>query len=119
MSSVDYAKSIDSYLIAEGRFITYRVLSRLVNVHVNEAKRMLWMYSQKNHKCHATYIISGYQQSAPRNVNTESDLDNMDDSGTSGPLSSMVSQVGRRVRTIKLCPEENLEGNRPASFRGY
>jgi len=64
----EYKKHLADRLLSEEKPITYRLLSRALNVHVNTAKEMLYEYhkyqnAQKPDSIHATYLVYGVKKS--------------------------------------------------------
>ncbi|KAJ1668844.1 CDC27 protein [Coemansia sp. RSA 1813] len=62
MSNVD--EVLDLLVLHESQIVTYRRLSRELNVHVNTAKQLLSdFHSKHKDKCHATYLVTGTKPS--------------------------------------------------------
>lgn len=61
MSGEEDANSILTLMVLEeAQVVTYRKLSRELQVHVNVAKQQLASFFEKNQsKCHATYLVTG------------------------------------------------------------
>ncbi|UNI20399.1 CDC27 protein [Purpureocillium takamizusanense] len=67
----EHQKFLADRLLSEQRSITYRLLSRALDVHVNTAKGMLYDFyqyqnAQRPDSVHATYLIFGVKHSKPR-----------------------------------------------------
>ncbi|CZT51574.1 uncharacterized protein RSE6_12734 [Rhynchosporium secalis] len=108
-------------ILTEDKVVTYRLLSRTLKIHVNDAKEMLYdFHRQQNAKkpdtIHATYLISGTkrkEEAIP--TNSAAKKDGEDDYMQSSPFmaSSMPAEEGTgesSVLSITLVKEEDLEG---------
>ncbi|CVK93070.1 uncharacterized protein FMAN_12545 [Fusarium mangiferae] len=101
----EHKKFLADRLLSEEQPITYRVLSRALDVHVNTAKEMLYDFhsyqnAQKANSVHATYLIYGTKPSEK----DESDGDvEMSGSSPEEPLSDEVP-----TSTLTLAREEEL-----------
>ncbi|XP_078693811.1 DNA polymerase delta subunit 3-like [Branchiostoma floridae x Branchiostoma belcheri] len=64
-SEVDgmYLENLDEFVHDEGKVVTYKSLSHALNVHVNQAKQMLFSFVEKSQKekkpVHVTYLVNG------------------------------------------------------------
>ncbi|KAJ2393863.1 CDC27 protein, partial [Coemansia sp. RSA 2559] len=57
---------LDLLVLHDSQVVTYRRLSRELNVHVNTAKQLLSDFHTNNRdKCHATYLVTGTKHSLP------------------------------------------------------
>ncbi|KYK61990.1 DNA polymerase subunit Cdc27 [Drechmeria coniospora] len=88
--------------------ITYRLLSRALNTHVNTAKRMLHEYHKSQNalhpgSVHATYLVYGRKQSRPR----QHDGDDVEMT-SSMPEAELLTDV-LPPEVLTLGEEENLE----------
>jgi len=56
-----YMEDLDGWILEENKVITYKYLSRALDVHVNTAKQMLWSYKEaKQGTCKGVvYFVSG------------------------------------------------------------
>jgi len=56
-----YLENLDEWILEENKVVTYKYLSRSLNVHVNTAKQMLWNFVQtKGESCKGiVYLVSG------------------------------------------------------------
>ncbi|RSM08013.1 hypothetical protein CEP52_004947 [Fusarium oligoseptatum] len=102
----EHRKFLADRLLSEERPITYRVLSRALDVHVNTAKEMLYdfhKYQNASHanSVHATYLIYGTRSSD----NQESDGDV--EMASSAPENEAFSERVP-VTTLTLAREEEL-----------
>jgi DNA polymerase subunit Cdc27 len=107
--------------------VTYRLLSRLLGIHVNLAKqyipntminsRMLNEFHQQSKidgkSCHATYILSGLIEQPSTNDTMEID----EDFPMSSPLATQESSKSngtstRMIRTILLADENDVHGTK-------
>ncbi|KAG8835224.1 hypothetical protein FRC17_004786 [Serendipita sp. 399] len=97
--------------------VTFRLLSRALSIHVNDAKAALESFYQNDRKSgkggslHATYIVTG--EDASHNVESES----MDVDGEQDPQDA-PSPLAESIVSLKVLvvPEECLENCKP-SFR--
>ncbi|KAJ4323197.1 CDC27 protein [Fusarium piperis] len=103
----EHRKFLADRLLSEERPITYRVLSRALDVHVNTAKEMLYdfhKYQNASHanSIHATYLVYGTRSSD----NKESDGDV--EMSSSAPENESFSETVP-VTTLTLAREEELK----------
>ncbi|KAH9219633.1 DNA polymerase subunit Cdc27 [Leptodontidium sp. 2 PMI_412] len=116
----DYRNFLATNILTEDKVVTYRLLSRTLKIHVNDAKEMLYdFHRQQNAKkpgtIHATYLISGTKgKEEPLATNGAAKKDGEDDYMQSSPFmaSSMPAAEGTGesgVLSITLVKEENLE----------
>lgn len=111
--------------------VTYRLLSRLVGVHVNLAKqclpypmsmlmrhRMLHEFHQQakadGKACHATYILGGLVQQAPLDLGDAMHIDG-DDFPMSSPFATQESgtsanAIAKTIREVMLADEDDVQG---------
>jgi len=56
-----YMEDLDGWILEENKMVTYKYLSRALDVHVNTAKQMLWSYKEsKQGACKGVvYFVSG------------------------------------------------------------
>ncbi|CEI62899.1 hypothetical protein FVEN_g531 [Fusarium venenatum] len=96
----EYRKFLADRLLSEERPITYRLLSRTLEVHVNTAKEMLYDFhkyqnAQKANSVHATYLVYGTK--------------NLDNEDSDVEMSSSIpEQEETPVSTLTLAREEEL-----------
>ncbi|PVH80338.1 hypothetical protein DL98DRAFT_203035 [Cadophora sp. DSE1049] len=116
----DYKTFLATSILTEDKVVTYRLLSRTLKIHVNDAKEMLYdFHRQQNAKkpdtIHATYLISGTKRKEETiATNGAAKKDGEDDYMQSSPFvaSSMPaaeSTGASGVLSITLVKEENLE----------
>ncbi|KAF4952670.1 hypothetical protein FGADI_6560 [Fusarium gaditjirri] len=101
----EHKKFLADRLLSEEQPITYRVLSRALDVHVNTAKEMLYDFhsyqnTQKANSVHATYLIYGTK--TPEKDESDGDVE-MSGSSPEEPLSDEVP-----TSTLTLAREEEL-----------
>ncbi|KAF5615939.1 DNA polymerase delta subunit 3 [Fusarium tjaetaba] len=101
----EHKKYLADRLLSEEQPITYRVLSRALDVHVNTAKEMLYDFhsyqnAQKANSVHATYLIYGTK--TPEKDGSDGDVE-MSGSSPEEPLSDEVP-----TSTLTLAREEEL-----------
>ncbi|CAG8949317.1 hypothetical protein HYFRA_00004943 [Hymenoscyphus fraxineus] len=119
----DYKSYLAARILTEDNAVTYRLLSRVLKVHVNDAKEMLYDFhrSQNQKKpgsVHATYLVSGTKrkEDPPATIGGVKDEDG-DDYMQSSPFmgSSMLQPEqdqgtgASSVLEITLVREEDLE----------
>ncbi|KAI6782724.1 uncharacterized protein J7T54_000867 [Emericellopsis cladophorae] len=102
----EYKKHLADRLLSEEKPITYRLLSRALNVHVNTAKEMLYEYhkyqnAQKADSIHATYLVYGVKN---REISQE---DGDVDMSSSMPDQDETPDVVH-TNTLTLVREEDL-----------
>ncbi|CAG7562461.1 unnamed protein product [Fusarium equiseti] len=98
----EHKKFLADRLLSEERPITYRLLSRALDVHVNTAKEMLYDFhhyqnAQKVNSVHATYLVYG----------TKSPADDQSDDDVE-MTSSMPEPEETPISTLTLVREEEL-----------
>ncbi|KAF2129524.1 hypothetical protein P153DRAFT_366912 [Dothidotthia symphoricarpi CBS 119687] len=120
MSEEEYKDYLAARVLTESKPVTYRLLSRALQVNVNVAKLMLFDFHQKQNarkskSVHATYLITG-----TRHITKSTNGVNGED--TAMPSSSFMStmsdtedaeeEVPVKKTTILLVREEELEKTR-------
>ncbi|TGO61081.1 hypothetical protein BCON_0030g00390 [Botryotinia convoluta] len=115
----DFKSYLAASILTEDKVVTYRLLSRVLKVHVNTAKEMLFEFhrvqnAKKPGTIHATYLIGGTKRKeAPTEI--EAQKDGEDDYMQSSPFvgSSMPQVEGSTgegsTLSITLTQEEDLE----------
>ncbi|KAF7947543.1 hypothetical protein EAE96_008629 [Botrytis aclada] len=115
----DFKSYLAASILTEDKVVTYRLLSRVLKVHVNTAKEMLFEFhrvqnAKKPGTIHATYLIGGTKRKeAPAEL--EAQKDGEDDYMQSSPFvgSSMPQAEGSTgegsTLSISLTREEDLE----------
>ncbi|KAM0548507.1 hypothetical protein ACHAPJ_009830 [Fusarium lateritium] len=101
----EHKKYLADRLLSEERPITYRLLSRALDVHVNTAKEMLYDFhnyqnAQSANTIHATYLVYGTK--APDNEHSDGDVE----MSSSMPEESLSEEVP--ISTLTLAREEEL-----------
>ncbi|KAM0348758.1 hypothetical protein ACHAPU_004197 [Fusarium lateritium] len=102
----EHKKFLADRLLSEERPITYRLLSRALDVHVNTAKEMLYDFhnyqnAQKANSIHATYLVYGTK--TPDGQQSDGDVE-MSSSMPEEPVSDEVP-----ISTLTLAREEELK----------
>ncbi|KAH7355229.1 DNA polymerase subunit Cdc27 [Rhexocercosporidium sp. MPI-PUGE-AT-0058] len=116
----DYKTFLATSILTEDKVVTYRLLSRTLKIHVNDAKEMLYdFHRQQNAKkpdtIHATYLISGVKRKEdPIVTNGAGKKDGEDDYMQSSPFMASSMPVAEStgessVLSITLVKEESLE----------
>ncbi|KAJ6119746.1 Six-hairpin glycosidase [Penicillium sp. IBT 18751x] len=117
---MDYKLYLAEQVLNEQRTVTYRSLSRVLKIHANRAKQILFEFHNKENakkpqSVHATYVISGIQK-APEppatNGHAKNDEDEIMQSSpylpSSQPNQDDASE-SLRIASIILAREEDLE----------
>ncbi|ORY09654.1 DNA polymerase subunit Cdc27 [Clohesyomyces aquaticus] len=114
-----YKEYLAANVIADGKPVTYRVLSRALKVNVNIAKQMLYDFHQKQNAkktntVHATYILTGKKR-APEKANGIHTHDGEDSFMHSSPYMNSMPEPEEPTEeppthtSIVLVREEELE----------
>ncbi|CDO52008.1 Conserved hypothetical protein [Geotrichum candidum] len=109
----DYQSVLKSELFDQGHVVTYRLLSRKLNVNINKAKEYLYAFKRSSPSdVHATYILTGYV----KETNSRTSINSNDSISNYSPVkilesfsSNDGSPVERLVKTVKLVSEVELE----------
>ncbi|KAF5872315.1 putative dna polymerase subunit cdc27 protein [Botrytis fragariae] len=115
----DFKSYLAASILTEDKVVTYRLLSRVLKVHVNTAKEMLFEFhrvqnAKKPGTIHATYLIGGTKRKEAH-TEIEAQKDGEDDYMQSSPFvgSSMPQAEGSTgegsTLSITLTREEDLE----------
>ncbi|KZM25864.1 uncharacterized protein EKO05_0009231 [Ascochyta rabiei] len=122
MADTKYKDYLAARILTESQPVTYRLLSRALQVNVNAAKLMLFEFYQKQNarkpnSIHATYLISGTKRttSEPNNTNGRSGEDvSMRSSPFMSSMPEPEEQEEEPVKksTILLVREEELAKTR-------
>ncbi|THV45253.1 hypothetical protein BGAL_0511g00070 [Botrytis galanthina] len=118
----DFKSYLVASILTEDKVVTYRLLSRVLKVHVNAAKEMLFEFhrvqnAKKPGTIHATYLIGGTKRKEGL-TEIEAQKDGEDDYMQSSPFvgSSMPQAEGGTgegsTLSITLTREEDLETRR-------
>ncbi|ESZ95198.1 hypothetical protein SBOR_4429 [Sclerotinia borealis F-4128] len=116
---VDFKRYLAASILTEDRVVTYRLLSRVLKVHVNAAKEMLFEFhrvqnARKPRSIHATYLIGGTRRKETPVV-IEVQKDGEDDYMQSSPfVGSSMPQAEEStgegsILSITLTREEDLD----------
>ncbi|PNY23496.1 Uncharacterized protein TCAP_06562 [Tolypocladium capitatum] len=103
----EHQKFLADRLLSEERPITYRLLSRALDLHVNTAKRMLYDFHKYQNalradSIHATYLVYGAKSAKSKQQN--GDVRMSSSMPEPGPLSEAIS-----TKTLTLVGEQNLQ----------
>ncbi|KAL7958285.1 DNA polymerase subunit Cdc27 [Trichoderma compactum] len=103
----DATKYLSDRLLSEEVPVTYRLLSRVLNIRVNVAKQKLYEFHQsqnasKADSIHATYLIYGSKTEHKQPENGDTDMDN------SVPEPEPLSDYAP-TKTVTVVAEENLK----------
>ncbi|KAK2753142.1 hypothetical protein FQN54_007967 [Arachnomyces sp. PD_36] len=118
--ATEYKKYLAEKVLNEKEPVTYRSLSRALNVHSNLSKQMLYEFhrhenSKKAKSVNATYIIIGVQREPEKvNANGTQSKDGEDDYMQSSPFMSSMPQQDEmeskpKVTSVTLAREEDLD----------
>lgn len=97
---------------SENLKVTYRILARKLEVHVNAAKQMLYQFHNSHKKSgsvYATYIITGEK----KEVIDEAEDEDEDEDMSGSPFGFTPREKKENFRyqkIVKLVGEERLEG---------
>jgi DNA polymerase delta subunit 3 len=128
--AVPYRQWLAEQILSGKQIVSYRTLSRALEVHINAAKRMLYDFyvhenSKKPGSVHATYLLAGSKKAVrnPLVINRQNGNQHEDDPMPSSPppfTSSMLQSSQQNgggeevetsvMRTISLVREESLDG---------
>lgn len=98
--------TLDAWILADNKIVTYRLLSRLQTISVNSAKDLLETWHKQNPSTHATYVISGY---LPAQASSQTGRSALVFSSFEDRPSEVVSPTpGVRRRRVQLVAEEEL-----------
>ncbi|KAI1463030.1 DNA polymerase subunit Cdc27 [Daldinia caldariorum] len=108
----DYMQYLAQKLLTEDQLVTYRLLSRTLNVHVNTAKEMLYeFHKSQNDKrpgsLHATYLVYGTKKATVKVEESGGDV-KMTDSQTSEEMHEPFSDEVPTY-TLSIVKEEQLQ----------
>lgn len=108
----EYNDFLAGHVLNDEEIVTFRKLSRILHVHVNVAKQMLYAFHESSNKihpasCHATFIVHGWQEPPRQEIGSQLQS-SFDSTSTDG------NEV-KRSQVIALVPEEDLEAIK-ASF---
>ncbi|PKK48746.1 hypothetical protein CI102_6411 [Trichoderma harzianum] len=103
----DAKKYLSDRLLSEEVPVTYRLLSRVLNIRVNVAKQKLYEFHQsqnasKANSIHATYLIYGSKTEHKQPETSDTDMDN------SVPEPEPLSDYAP-TKTVTIVAEENLK----------
>ncbi|KAJ9134547.1 DNA polymerase delta subunit 3 [Coniochaeta hoffmannii] len=109
----DYKKFLAENVLSEDKVITYRYLSRALEVHVNTAKQMLydfhkWQNSKRPGSVHATYLVYGTKKDELANSQPQRSQDEDVDMMSSAPDPEEDDDVVP-VKTLSLVAENELQ----------
>lgn len=102
------ADILDSWVLADNKIVTYRLLSRLLRVKANHAKNLMAQWHSKNPGTHATYVLFGLD----RGIEGEVDMARFPNSFSQDASSKsprMSAKEPPRSRTIRLVSKEDLD----------
>ncbi|KAK4134178.1 hypothetical protein BT67DRAFT_310439 [Trichocladium antarcticum] len=108
----DYNKLLAENVLTEDKVVTYRLLSRTLQVHANTAKQMLYEFHRTQNArrpgaVHATYLVYGTKNAAGGLSAGQNGPDGDIDMTSSAPeVESLADTVP--ILTLSLVPEERL-----------
>ncbi|KAH8155255.1 uncharacterized protein LAJ45_00264 [Morchella importuna] len=118
----EYRDYLKDAIIVQKTVVSYRVLSRALKVHVNQAKEMLFdFYTSENatkpKSIHATYIVTGYRKPQPPasaggrgSAGDDNDTVMFDSSFPGTQTTVTTGEVKKGLcKVVELCQEEELE----------
>ncbi|KAL2023977.1 hypothetical protein VTK56DRAFT_212 [Thermocarpiscus australiensis] len=100
-------------VLTEDRVVTYRLLSRALQVHVNTAKQMLYEFHRTQNArrpgaVHATYLVYGTKKTADGPSTIRNGADGDVEMSSSLPEADPSTEVVPTL-TLSLVPQERLE----------
>ncbi|KAL7629756.1 CDC27 protein [Parahypoxylon ruwenzoriense] len=108
----DYKQYLAQKILTEDQLVTYRLLSRALNVHVNTAKEMLyefhkWQNDKRPGTLHATYLVYGIMKPVEKANGQDDDVDMTDSQHSEDMPVSFSDEVP--TYTLSLVKEEKLQ----------
>ncbi|KAI1373274.1 DNA polymerase subunit Cdc27 [Hypoxylon crocopeplum] len=108
----DYKQYLAQKLLTEDQLVTYRLLSRALETHVNTAKEMLyefhkWQNDKRPGSLHATYLVYGIKKRMEKASEQDGDVEMTDSQNSEDmhvPFSDEVPTY-----TLSLVKEEQLQ----------
>ncbi|KAK4103514.1 hypothetical protein N658DRAFT_420672 [Parathielavia hyrcaniae] len=102
-----YKRFLAENVLTEDKVVTYRFLSRALQVHVNTAKQMLYEFHRSQNAkrpgaVHATYLVYGTKRAGTRSTDGDIDM-----SSSAPEVESLTEDVP--TSTLSLVPEERLK----------
>ncbi|EWC45382.1 hypothetical protein DRE_00781 [Drechslerella stenobrocha 248] len=113
--SAEYTSFLAARVLNENKLITYRLLSRELNIHVTKAKEYLTAFHESENRkrsgsCHATYVITGLPKPL---IPVQPKTDDDDDTYMEGDPAQVPTQGGDEgaatTTSVLLVTEEELE----------
>ncbi|GAB1319052.1 CDC27 protein [Madurella fahalii] len=107
-----YSKFLAENVLTEDKVVTYRLLSRALQVHVNTAKQMLYEFHRNQNAkrpgaVYATYLVYGITKAADEPSTARNGADGDIEMTSSMPEVETLSDVVPTF-TLSLIPEEQL-----------
>lgn len=96
-------EDLDGWILEENKVVTYKYLSRALDVHVNTAKQMLWTYKEsKQGACKGVvYFVSGLVKGSEEKV-AETKVTLVKEEKLQETLSSLEKVFSQHVYSIQL-----------------
>jgi len=98
-----YMEDLDGWILEENKVVTYKYLSRALDVHVNTAKQMLWSYKEsKQGACKGVvYFVSGLTKGSEDKV-AETRVSLVKEEKLKETLDSLDKVFSQHVYSIQL-----------------
>jgi len=98
-----YMEDLDGWILEENKVVTYKYLSRALDVHVNTAKQMLWSYKEsKQGACKGVvYFVSGLTKGSEDKV-PETRVSLVKEEKLQETLASLDKVFSQHVYSIQL-----------------
>jgi len=98
-----YMEDLDGWILEENKVVTYKYLSRALDVHVNTAKQMLWRYKEsKQGACKGVvYFVSGLTKGSEDKV-PETRVSLVKEEKLQETLASLDKVFSQHVYSIQL-----------------
>lgn len=102
--------TLDAWILVENKIVTYRLLSRLLRIHVDSAKEIMEEWHGRHPTTHATYVIVGQSLRNPAAGAVATPVMDPSSEHAPGESSLPLESVPRDcVQRIQLVAREDLE----------
>ncbi|KAK6356229.1 hypothetical protein TWF718_000601 [Orbilia javanica] len=115
--STDYSSFLAARVLNDNKLVTYRLLSRELEIHVNKAKEYLAAFHETENRkrqgsCHATYLVTGIPKPLvqPSRSTTDKDDDTYMESSPVPRATQNENEESVKTSSVILATEEELEG---------
>lgn len=115
--STDYSSFLAARVLNDNKLVTYRLLSRELEIHVNKAKEYLAAFHETENRkrqgsCHATYLVTGVPKPLVQisRVKIDKDDDTYMESSPVPQVTQNEDEETVKTFSVILATEEELEG---------